>query len=264
MISQMTSTYMPQRMRSGKRSLQMSWSRLARLWMLLLLHALVPNSYGQHPSPPITPAVKHDPVTLDERWFAAINNWGKENPKLDLPMKALTYSLAPVGVAVPVGFYGYGWFEKDDQSAEAGLGIALGEIVSGGADVLLKNIIQRERPYYALNDVRPPTNGSAGYSFPSGHASESFALATGLSIYYPKWYVIAPSALYAVLVSLSRPYLGVHYPSDIFAGAVLGVGGALIGRELERMFRKQVPNIYPDPLTLTRGSSSIVTVTIHL
>jgi undecaprenyl-diphosphatase len=62
------------------------------------------------------------------------------------------------------------------------------------------------------------------YSFPSGHTSSSFSAVTALSRAYPKWYVIAPSFLWAASVGYSRMYLGVHYPTDVTAGAVLGVG----------------------------------------
>ena len=64
-------------------------------------------------------------------------------------------------------------------------------------------------------------------SFPSGHTATAFALATSLSIRYPKWYVIAPSALWACSVGISRMNEGVHYPTDVLAGAALGAGFAV-------------------------------------
>ena len=65
------------------------------------------------------------------------------------------------------------------------------------------------------------------HSFPSGHAATSFAMATSLSLSFPEWYVIAPSMLWAASVSVSRAWLGVHYPTDIAVGAALGTGIAL-------------------------------------
>ena len=52
--------------------------------------------------------------------------------------------------------------------------------------------------------------------------------ATSLSVKYPKWYVIAPSALWACSVGVSRMNEGVHYPSDVLAGAAIGAGCAVV------------------------------------
>ena len=63
---------------------------------------------------------------------------------------------------------------------------------------------------------------------PSGHTSGAFATATALSLKYPEWYVIVPSYLWASSVGLSRMHLGLHYPTDVLAGAVLGAGSAYL------------------------------------
>ena len=65
-------------------------------------------------------------------------------------------------------------------------------------------------------------------SFPSGHTSSAFATATSLSLAYPEWYVIVPSFAYAGTVAYSRMHLGVHYPSDVAAGALIGAGCAYL------------------------------------
>lgn len=98
---------------------------------------------------------------------------------------------------------------------------------------LLKEVFGRVRPCNALGwcaaiDVAAPE----GASFPSGHASGSFAFAAFVAARYPKH---APWVLfYAALVAWSRCVLGVHYPSDVLAGAALGIA---IGLGFERLSR---------------------------
>ena len=108
-------------------------------------------------------------------------------------------------------------------------------LAQGSATVLvyaMKYAWQRPRPYAAEEGIfsRSPHHPARrpNLSFPSGHAGISFALATSASLSHPEWYVIAPAMLWATSVSLSRPWLGVHYPSDVVAGALLGAGAAVL------------------------------------
>ena len=99
-------------------------------------------------------------------------------------------------------------------------------ILAGGisvlvTDILLKNYFTRNRPPLDLGAIHV---GSAisGYSFPSGHATFAWAIAVVLAKKEPraKYFFY----LLAALISISRIYLGVHYPADIVAGSVLGLG----------------------------------------
>ena len=110
-----------------------------------------------------------------------------------------------------------------------------GQLISLG----LKHAIGRERPnvVYALprSLVHAPQDGS----FPSGHATVSFACATALSFYAPR---AAPAFfLLAAAIAWSRVYVGVHYPLDVLGGAVLGVGIAIALRWLTRAPRRSRP-----------------------
>lgn len=90
---------------------------------------------------------------------------------------------------------------------------------------LIKLIVRRERP---VLDGLPPLGGApSSLSFPSAHATASFAAATAMSRFAPEF----RGALFgaAALMAVTRPYLGMHYPSDVVAGAALGtVLGAVI------------------------------------
>jgi membrane-associated phospholipid phosphatase len=97
--------------------------------------------------------------------------------------------------------------------------------INTGFTEALKYSINRNRPYITYPDIYMKSTGR-GPSFPSGHTSSSFALATSLSLSYPEWYVIAPSFAWAGTVAFSRMDLGVHYPSDVLAGAIIGAGSA--------------------------------------
>lgn len=85
---------------------------------------------------------------------------------------------------------------------------------------LLKNGLRRPRPQEAVPGFRSLIQASDQFSFPSGHSSGAFLLATCLSVVYGP--VALPLFLWAVLVALSRILLGVHFPGDTLAGAMLG------------------------------------------
>lgn len=104
----------------------------------------------------------------------------------------------------------------------------------------LKYTIDRERPFITYPDIIKKSNPDSP-SFPSGHTSNAFATATSVSLAYPEWYVIVPSYLYAGTVAYSRMHLGVHYPSDVLAGALIGAGSAWLTYRVNRILLKKKP-----------------------
>ena len=134
-----------------------------------------------------------------------------------------TYRYGDVGI--PAGLLIGGLVSNDRQMRENALYVASSTAISYGLTELLKLIVKRPRPY--IQNIRiVPVYRAMGTSFPSGHTSTTIATATALSMAYPKWYVIAPAFLWAGSVSYSRMYLGVHYPTDVTGGALLGAGTA--------------------------------------
>ncbi|MDP8299691.1 MAG: phosphatase PAP2 family protein [Candidatus Tantalella remota] len=93
----------------------------------------------------------------------------------------------------------------------------------------LKTLVTRPRPFMTIEGVAPLIVAN-GFSFPSGHATMAFTAAFIFSACFRKWYIFYTLA---VLVGISRIYLGVHYPLDVVAGAALGT---LIGYMLVRAF----------------------------
>jgi membrane-associated phospholipid phosphatase len=129
-------------------------------------------------------------------------------------------------VAIPAGLLIGGIARNDMAMRQNSLFVASSTLVSYGLTLLIKQLVKRPRPFIQnINIV--PVYRAGSTSFPSGHTSTSFATVTAFSMAYPKWYVIIPSYLWASSVSYSRMYLGVHYPTDVGAGLLLGAGSAV-------------------------------------
>lgn len=152
---------------------------------------------------------------------------GPINSNPDAMMRGVSSSVLPLMIAVPTGLLIYhrcktgSWTERREPYV---IGVTLG--VSTAITLGLKYTVNRPRPFVTYTDIYGKDAHVGPYSFPSGHTSSAFALATSVSLCYPKWYVIAPVAVWACTVGYSRMYLGVHYPSDVLAGAVIGSASA--------------------------------------
>jgi undecaprenyl-diphosphatase len=104
-------------------------------------------------------------------------------------------------------------------------------------DFVLKPLVGRERPYDAM-DLEPIVAVSTSFSFPSGHTASSFAAATALYLYDRRYGI--PALVFAALVGISRVYLLVHWPTDVIAGAMIGMVCALsVYAMMNRMFPRR-------------------------
>ena len=157
----------------------------------------------------------------------------------DKGWSTFTKSINIVGVSVPTSMVIIGFVRDDRALAIKGLETATSILIAQGMTMALKSTIKRERPYLTYPDIITGKSNSTEYSFPSGHTSVAFATATSLSLSFPKWYVIVPSYTYAAAIGYSRMYLGVHYPSDVFAGAVIGAGSSFLTWKLQKLLDKQ-------------------------
>ncbi len=114
--------------------------------------------------------------------------------------------------------------------------IAAADIVN---DRVLKDLFGRVRPCNTLGDVRLLIGCPGSSSFPSGHATNAFAGATLFASFYG-WRVGLPSLAVAGLVAYSRVYVGVHYPFDVLASAMLGaVWAALVSIAWRRLEQRR-------------------------
>lgn len=87
--------------------------------------------------------------------------------------------------------------------------------------VVLKKLFKRQRPCDLFANFHAHVTPSDKFSLPSGHTAAAFLMASQMAHFYPSISLIA--YLWAGVIGLSRVLLGVHYPTDIFAGAVLGL-----------------------------------------
>jgi membrane-associated phospholipid phosphatase len=106
----------------------------------------------------------------------------------------------------------------DGSNREAWLICAVLGPIAIGLNYLVKLIVRRPRP--AMEGLPPLGGAPSSLSFPSAHATSGFAVATAMTRVEP---LGALAFLLAFALALGRPYLGMHYPSDVLAGALLGI-----------------------------------------
>jgi undecaprenyl-diphosphatase len=119
---------------------------------------------------------------------------------------------------------GWLWFLMDISfllvNISAGLALCFASLLQLALHVVLKRLFTRERPFIKHNDITNLAIPPDRFSFPSGHTAAAFAVAFVFLYFYPVMFI--PMLVIASLIAFSRIYLGMHYPSDVFAGGVLG------------------------------------------
>ena len=171
--------------------------------------------------------------TLDYRILKKIHVDRQE--KLDPLMLGISTTEPWISMATPLIYGGTQWLlnhPEGDQKALAMIGAAA---MSAGLTTILKVSVRRDRPYETHTDIHA-LDHTGPLSFPSGHTASAFNLATSLSIACPKWYVVSGMYLWAGMTGYSRMHLGVHYASDVLAGALIGSGTAVLSNYLMRKF----------------------------
>ncbi|RDI50286.1 phosphatase PAP2 family protein [Flavobacterium glaciei] len=160
------------------------------------------------------------------------------NKNLDPTFKFVTNTAVPISISTPIIIYSVGLIKKDSSIKKQAVFLGETFLVNAFVTIALKHTIKRNRPFETYPDIDQAAS-SLGRSFPSGHTSLAFTTATSLSLAYPKWFVIAPSFVWASTVGYSRMHLGVHYPSDVLAGAVIGSGSAYLSYKVNKWINKK-------------------------
>ena len=145
-----------------------------------------------------------------------------------------------IAFGVPVTMTAIGLIKKDKTLTRNGYEALAAVSVNFAFTFGIKKIVNRERPFNKYPDyisnktyktIKDP-------SFPSGHTSIAFSLASSLSLQYNKWYVAIPAYAWAGTVGYSRMELGAHYPSDVIGGALVGIGSSYLTHTLNNKYNK--------------------------
>lgn len=104
---------------------------------------------------------------------------------------------------------------------------------------IIKNIVQRPRPFVTFTDLQILIPTPSEFSFPSGHTASSFAAAGVFYSNLPKKFGV-PAVILAGLIGLSRLYVGVHYPTDVIAGIVMGILLSFMAERLVNFVSKKL------------------------
>lgn len=203
---------------------------------------------------------------MDQSLFFLINGRGA-SPALDLPMAVLSsWSFWwPIALVAGLLLLIFGGFRG--RACLLCVGIAVG-LSDGVVSRTLKKTVARPRPNQVLEGVRivdlqktrprqlaifkaakieyskPSIQPVRGVSFPSSHASNNFALAVVLALFYRRWGWLY--FLPAALIAYSRVYVGSHYPSDTVVAIAIGSGLAcLVVAVAEALWRRLAPRVAP-------------------
>jgi membrane-associated phospholipid phosphatase len=159
---------------------------------------------------------------MDERLLRVMRTW-RHGPKADRAVARFSKLGERGAVWLAIGVAGYALDGEKREQWRRATGTV---VVVYALNTLVKLAVRRRRPI--LSGLPPLTDTPTQLSFPSAHASTSFA---GALVYTRLGLPALPLYALAKGLAVSRLYLGVHYPSDVLAGAVLGTAVAAFASE---------------------------------
>jgi undecaprenyl-diphosphatase len=147
-------------------------------------------------------------------------------PSLDRATLIFTDTAAVIAFGIPAALIIFSILTKRPvlrkEAAYVFISVALSAILAN----VLKYTTDLPRPYELYPFIEKLGSGGSP-SFPSGHTADAFAFAMAISLVWRKWQIVIPAFIWAALVGYTRIVLGVHFPSDVLAGALIGIICAL-------------------------------------
>lgn len=199
------------------------------------------------------------PPGWDVNSFRSMSN--SRSALLEATVGTNDYSVLPIAIATPVVFGGIGLAKKDSYTFDTGVMIGMSQASAYAVCYLFKNVVKRDRAYVTLSDVYTMyLDGADKYSMPSGHTTAAFAIATALTLRYPNPYVYIPAFVWAAFVGYGRIYMGLHYPSGVLAGAILGSASAFAIHLITPQITKRREKILGDDLGVQLTASPVPTL----
>ncbi len=184
---------------------------------------------------------------MDETIFSLLNSWAFWDSGADV---LIVFSAVFIGYWMIAGALAFGFFTVPPLSVVSpnlrrfrkknwrmiSFVLASAILARFGVVELIRLFYDRPRPFEVLSGVNQLIFRDGGASFPSGHTAFYFALAAAFSFYYPKTGILF--FLAAIFMSIGRVAVGVHWPSDILGGALVGILTPFILRQVFPRFSK--------------------------
>ncbi|MBK9935051.1 MAG: phosphatase PAP2 family protein [Cytophagaceae bacterium] len=155
----------------------------------------------------------------------------ERNPSFDDGLRKLTNSITYTDIGTPAILFTVASIRHDSLGKRKAIYVGSSLLLSAAISGIIKKTVKEPRPFVTYPEIQKLTKAGSE-SFPSGHTTDAFSMATSLTIAYPKWYVAVPAYTYASAIGYSRMHLGVHYPGDVLAGAIIGSGTAFLTHKI--------------------------------
>ncbi|WP_229856753.1 phosphatase PAP2 family protein [Nocardioides flavus (ex Wang et al. 2016)] len=161
-----------------------------------------------------------------EGWFSAVNDFARSTPWLHTPARMY----AEYGVVLFAGLLLFSWLlarrDGDLRRVTAALWAPAGALIAIGVNQFLVAAVAEERPYTAMPQALVLVSRSTDYSFPSDHAVMAGAVVVGVVLATRRLGRV--TAALAVVMALTRVYVGAHFPLDVAAGLAVGAIVAVV------------------------------------
>lgn len=162
----------------------------------------------------------------------------ERNPSFDDGLRKLTNSITYTDIGTPAILFTVASIRHDSVGKRKAIYVGSSLLLSAAISGIIKKTVKEPRPFVTYPEIQKLTKAGSE-SFPSGHTTDAFSMATSLTIAYPKWYVAVPAYTYASAIGYSRMHLGVHYPGDVLAGAIIGSGTAFLTHKINYWLAKK-------------------------